>query len=893
MRIMPIRPTFLAAVAASVTIAASGARSETVLSVTPEGGVEGIRAALDEARTLGSDTIRIRLAPGTYAGSAPLKLTGGDSRSRDAPLIIEGEGAVVSGGRTLGPWEVGADGHWRTESDAGRPFEQLWINGIRATRARTPNADADHRYLYQFWPAGPARDPVTGEVEDLTRRGILGIPADIDPLRSLSPKELAALVPVLYHSWDMSFHRPTGIDPERPLLVTSTDSGSPLATNWPPQRYHLENYRAALDAPGEWFRDLDGTLTYMPRPGEDPAASPATVPATEQLLVIKGEPEGDSEGAGLVEHITFRGIAFHYAGFWLPEGGMTRRQAVSDVGAAIMIDHAREISFENCEIAHTGNYGIWFRRGCEHSTLRDSHLHDLGAGGIRVGEATATAPQAPTRHITIDNNIIQQGGRTLPPGVAVWVGGSGDNVITHNDIGDFYYTGVSLGWRWGYDPSDAKDNRVEFNHIHHIGHGMLSDMAGVYTLGPSEGTEIRHNHIHHILSHHYGGWGMYNDEGSTGILWENNLVHDTRDGGYHQHYGRDNIVRNNILAFGESSSVQRTRVEDHNSFTFERNIVLLDRGHLFHLHWNDENVTLRNNLYFDLRSPDQPRLLEHADLAFAEWQALSPGRDAGSLVADPRFADSAARDFAIHPDSPASEIGFVPFDPSLAGVRGDDAWKHKAASLPIDRWKNDPPPPEIPPMEFSLDYEDGYLGFAKVFPGGGNGKIEISDAAAATGDRSLLLRDAPDTAHDWEPFYYFEPGHTSGTSTASFALRVEAATHLVCEWRENAQPDYRVWASIAVRDGKLIPRGGSEIQIPPDTWFTVTLTAPLGPDADGTWGLTVALPGQDPVTQSAIPVADPAWKAIDWFGFALVGRDEASLHLDDLSLSSDPVADAP
>jgi hypothetical protein len=625
----------------------------------------------------------VAIRGGTYFLAEAIELGPEISGTQQSPTIFQAYGderPVLSGGRPIGGWQMGHDGRWQAslpDVKAGTwNFAQLFVNDARRYRPRLPK-QGYYEIAGELKSASQATQPGQNQFsfQDDEIRADWANVADVEVLP--------------FHEWAIARMHIATVQPEQHRVVFTgrSASNSPWAAFRKGYRYLVENVREALSEPGQWYLDRQsGTLTYLPRPGEKADQAVVIAPRLERLLTLRG----DFALLRWAQYIQFRGLTFAHTNWLLPPSGQAFPQAEVGLDSAIAATAARNVTFDHCAVRHTGGYAMAFGMGCRQNVVENCELVDLGGGGIKVGHAgagtwndigrvpAAESEQLVSQHV-IRNCLIAHGGRLHPAAVGVWIGQSPHNTVEHNDIFDFYYTGISVGWTWGYGPSRADHNDVGFNHVHTIGQNVLSDMGGIYTLGIQPGSRVHDNWFHDIQSFSYGGWGLYTDEGSSDIVFENNLVYRTKSGSIHQHYGKENVFRNNILALATMHQLERTRSEPHTSFTFERNIVYWDNASpLLGANWKDNHFHLDNNIYW--QAAGQPVVFP-GGLNVEAWRTHC-GQDLHSIVADPRFVDPQHADFHLKPDSPALKIGFQPFDYTRAG-----------RIAPVDITKDLPPVP--------------------------------------------------------------------------------------------------------------------------------------------------------------------------------------------------------
>jgi hypothetical protein len=481
-----------------------------------DGPLRTLSGARDAVRRLRAERpdqpVTVLVRGGLYTLAEPLVFSPDDSGSPQARVTYAGypgETPVVSGGRRIDGWRPveGEPGLWAAEVPevkAGKwLFHQLIVDGHRRQRARSPNAGSYYvdgrisadRHARFHYRDGNVRPKWSGS------RGV----------------EFIALC-----RWQQYRLPITDVDPAS-RTVTLAGPRMPNGAEVAP-RYWIENTRDALDAPGEWFLEaLSGILYYRPMPREDMATAEVIAPVLEQLVVF----DGDARTGRYVHDITLRGLLFRDADWSIGPEGYADMQAASEIPAAIVAHGARSCAIEQCVLTHLGQYAVALGKGSKENLLVGNEMTDLGAGGVKIGDekssahpqlASATDPpeepgtiangrqnvnfprseaEAASGNVVTDN-AIHDIGAVFASAVGVWIGQSSGNTVVHNEIYDTYYSGISVGWTWGWGRTMAQDNLIEQNHIHDIGRGLLSDMGCIYTLGAQPGTVLRNNLCHDV-----------------------------------------------------------------------------------------------------------------------------------------------------------------------------------------------------------------------------------------------------------------------------------------------------------------------------------------------------------------------------------------------------------
>ncbi|SDY97601.1 Right handed beta helix region [Amycolatopsis xylanica] len=208
--------------------------------------------------------------------------------------------------------------------------------------------------------------------------------------------------------------------------------------------------------------------------------------------------------------------------------------------AAVEVHRGQRVSFSGNTFTHLGGAGLAYADGTQNSAIDHNTFSDLSGSGIAVGEVddyylADTARM--TLSDTISDNIVDTPGQDYRDAVGIWVGHSKLATVTHNEVRHAPYSGISLGWGWGYASAcdlQAKQglptcrrgtiysgqNKILGNRVNDVMR-VLHDGGAIYTLGGQTGSEFAGNYL--SLAPNNNNM-VYHDEGSAYWNTHDNVI---------------------------------------------------------------------------------------------------------------------------------------------------------------------------------------------------------------------------------------------------------------------------------------------------------------------------------------------------------------------------------
>ena len=824
-------------------------------------------AVADKNRESGDarEEITVMLRGGTYYLADTLMFGVEDSGTEGAPInyvAYPGETPVISGGVTITGFEESDGGLWSAKVPEidGKPFvfNQLFVGGERRQLSRTPNE-------------GYHRSTLTD------REGFYYNEGDIRTDWTNS-EDVRVVMLMLWTEWRSSIMR---VDEERQYvrLTSGVFNGGGMPPYEREQRYFIENTLEGVDSPGEWYLDRQtSTQYYYPMEGETLEGFEAIAPNVDRTLMSLAGNVGDGQ---YFEYVNFQGITFRHADALITRGGNhNSAQADTAQTAAILLLGVRNCRFTEIEISQVGEFGMWFRTGCQDNTVYKSHIYDTGSGGIRIGETTTASGEADAvARITVENSLIHNGSNLFYSGPGVWIGRSSDNVIKNNEIYDYYEMGISVGWQWGYNESTANGNYIGYNRVHDIGKGVFGDMGAIYLLGVSPDTVVENNMIYNVNSYPAYmnkympekdgappmGSGIYPDEGSSNMVFRNNIVYGVNGVCFGINYARNNTVTNNIFIFENYGMSINT---GHENTTLTNNIFY-GRGSdtVFGGVWTNKH-DINSNVYWT-DTGNEPLF---KGMTFEEWKdagwKMDDDIDEKSVVADPLFEDVENHNFTLKPESPALALGFQPIDVSLIGLQGE-GWSDAASQYPLK--KDDPAAPPRKEETIDEDFERSPVGEPPI-RAWRSGTTTVVNGEELGKDRCLQL----------DGHIGYEPYMESGTVKLSYAFyRKEGSTATLTMQGKDLLTSSVGLEITLTAEGTLIANNQEIASGLSGRWITVDVTADLGEKGEPgtTMSITVRDNGRVIGEKSSLAFADGDFGALHDLTWRASG---AGMYVDDL-----------
>jgi hypothetical protein len=605
----------LATLAAATVHAGAALAAGPVLYAAPNGtGTDctsaapcSLAAAQTAVRSLTgsmSGDIVVQLADGVYRQSSPVRLTAADSGRNGYRVSWQAAASahpVISGARTVTGWSLVDSGRniWRANVGAGIDSRQLYVNGAVATRARTQLNRSDFTADSTGMRFSNGSLSYLNNLANQSRIQMESVGSFTDRYASVQ-RVSGNVITMQQPGWsNNNFGYDTFAQPHR---------AGPL---------YLTNAYEFLDSPGEWYLDpATGALSYIPLSGQNMTSTSVELPTLQSLVQVGGTYDAPAHD------ITFSGITFTGTSWLGPSGsqGYADQQTGAYIGgswswpsfgschegctqfeatrpnwfqspAAVQVSAASNITFTDSQFVNLGQTAIGIGNdanahasgvglGATNIVVTRSEIARDVAGGIVVGGVRADAhhpsdSRMVNRNITVSNNRLHDLGTDHRGIVSVLTTYVNTASVSHNEVYNLPYTGMSIGYGWGsndaggsnhyadrglynYQPrystaTTASNNQLSGNYVHDVMQQM-TDGGCIYTLSANPGALISDNYCLRT-----NGWfGLYFDEGSRYYTARNNVFSSTGTWATANYYFAENM--GNFTVTGNWSANGSTNV---------------------------------------------------------------------------------------------------------------------------------------------------------------------------------------------------------------------------------------------------------------------------------------------------------------------------------------------
>ncbi len=502
--------------------------------------------------------LTVYLRAGTYPISTTVSFTNADSGQNGhyvKYMAYPGERPLITGGQPVKGWTVhDATQNIYAATGVSARFRQLYVNGVKAVRARTPNLGAN---------GAPNFTRCTGY--DSGAQNFQVPSAQVSNWNNLTKVEMHLMV--LWADNVLRIASITNSGGTASIKVQSPENmifGRPNPAFFPSQmRFYFENAYEFLDQPGEWYLDETANiLYYKPRSGEDMTTVTVIAPSFETLISIAGTSTSDQAG-----YLWFQGLTFAHSnylrasqyGFLDAQAGLynltapgNNAQTVGRPAAGVSVTNANHIHFERNLFTQLASTGLDVISGTHDDLIIGNAFTDIGATAIALGKFVVDdktdyhTPYNPTdkndvcTHETIKDNYVDHVTTEVQGAIGIAAGYPAYLDLEHNEVSHVNYSGVSVGYGWNSGPNAMTNNKIDFNNIHDVCQ-ILADCGSIYTLSAQlPASEMLNNYAHDFQTSQWADYSinnLYLDEGTDGYMVSHNvlvnspnIVHQNKNG---------------------------------------------------------------------------------------------------------------------------------------------------------------------------------------------------------------------------------------------------------------------------------------------------------------------------------------------------------------------------